>query len=230
MPEVLIEASGLWKNYQMQHARIEVLQGAALKVCAGEVVAVVGRSGAGKSTLLHILGGLDRPEQGEVQLNGQNLYQLSAGKRCRLRSELLGFVFQSYHLLPELDVVENVMLPGMALASHGTRPELRRRAVELLERVGLGERTAHMPLELSGGEQQRAAIARALLTEPQIVLADEPTGNLDEQTGAAVLDSLFSLARERGHALVMVTHSHAMAARCDRTLSLEEGLLVPTSP
>ncbi len=226
MTENLIEASGLWKSYQMQHARIEVLQGAGLTVAAGEVVAVVGRNGAGKSTLLHILGGLDCPEQGQVKLAGHDLYTLPPSRRCRLRSELLGFVFQSYHLLPELDVVENVMLPGMALARHGTRPELRRRAVDLLTRVGLGERTAHMPQELSGGEQQRAAIARALLTGPQIILADEPTGNLDAQTGDSVLDSLFALARERGHALVMVTHSHAVAGRCDRTLLLEEGQLL----
>jgi putative ABC transport system ATP-binding protein len=226
MGEALIEASGLCKSYEMQHATIEVLQGADLCVAAGEVVAVVGRSGAGKSTLLHILGGLDCPAQGKVKLAGHDLYGISAAIRCRLRSQLLGFVFQSYHLLPELDVVENVMLPGMALPEHGTRLTLRKQAIELLGRVGLGERVGHMPLELSGGEQQRAAIARALLTQPQIILADEPTGNLDDQTGTYVLDVLFSLARERSHALVMVTHSHDVAERCDRILSLEDGKLV----
>ena len=186
----------------------------------------MGRSGAGKSTLLHVLGGLDRPQAGEVFVGGQPLYAISGRRRTKLRAAAIGFVFQAYHLLPEMDITENVMLPAMALGRL-SRAAMRARAEALLDRVGLADRLRHTPLELSGGEQQRAAIARALMNEPPLLLADEPTGNLDEATGAQVLDLLFTLARERQAVLVMVTHSPATAARCSRTLTLRDGLLEP---
>jgi len=220
----LLAAAGLHKRYLLPHKTVEVLRGASLAVRPGERVAIVGRSGAGKSTLLHVLGGLDRPDAGHVLLSGADLYALPARRRTALRAGAIGFVFQSYHLLPEMDVVENVMLPAMTLGGAG-RAAMRQRALLLLEQVGLADRGAHMPLELSGGEQQRVAIARALMNEPGLVLADEPTGNLDRATGARTLDLLFGLVRERGHALAIVTHDPDVAARCDRALTLADGVL-----
>ena len=217
-------AESLRKSYTLHGNRLDILRGAALRAAPGETLAIVGRSGAGKSTLLHVLGGLDKPQGGRVLIAGQDLYGISARRRTRLRAAKIGFVFQAYHLLPEMDLVENVMLPAMALGSLSRR-RMRARAEALLECVGLADRRRHTPLELSGGEQQRAAIARALMNEPPLLLADEPTGNLDAKTGDAVLDLLFRLARERQTLLVMVTHAPATAARCDRTLTLEEGLL-----
>lgn len=221
---MLLTGQNLEKSYQLPHKTVTVLKGAKLDVSAGERVAIIGKSGAGKSTLLHLLGGLDRPQVGEVFLEGQSLYGLSSRKRTALRASRIGFVFQSYHLLPEMDVTENVMLPAMALGVL-TREAMRKRALELLDRVGLADRATHTPLELSGGEQQRAALARALMNEPVLLLADEPTGNLDRETGAQVMEQLFGLSREGGHALIMVTHSPETAALCDRTLLLEDGLL-----
>ena len=218
-------ATNLHKAYILHGQRLEILKGASFRAQPGETLAIVGRSGAGKSTLLHVLGGLDRPEAGEVLVAGQSLYQLRAGRRTRLRAEAIGFVFQAYHLLPEMDITENVMLPGMALGKLSRRA-LRARAEALLERVGLADRRRHTPLELSGGEQQRAAIARALMNEPPVLLADEPTGNLDAKTGDAVLDLLFALTKERNAVLAMVTHNPETAARCDRTLTLQDGLIV----
>ena len=217
-------AEDLRKSYTLHGNRLDILRGAALRAAPGETLAIVGRSGAGKSTLLHVLGGLDKPQGGRVLIAGHDLYGISARRRTRLRAAKIGFVFQAYHLLPEMDLVENVMLPAMALGSLSRR-RMRARAEALLECVGLADRRRHTPLELSGGEQQRAAIARALMNEPPLLLADEPTGNLDAKTGDAVLDLLFRLARERQTLLVMVTHAPATAARCDRTLTLEEGLL-----
>ena len=218
----VLEASGLRKTYRLPHKEVAVLRGASLSVAAGELVAVVGRSGAGKSTLLNVLGGIDAPEAGEVRLLGQSLFALSPSRRTALRASSVGYVFQAYHLLPEMSVLENVMLPAMALGKLSRR-EMRERALGLLEKAGLEGRATHRPLELSGGEQQRAAVARALMNAPALILADEPTGNLDRATGGTVLDLLFSLVRTRGSALVIVTHDPAVAARCDRTLSLEEG-------
>ena len=220
----LLRASGVSKSYRLPHGTVEVLRGASIAVAPAERVAIVGRSGAGKSTLLNLLGGLDRPDNGTVYLRGRDIYGMPVRRRTRLRAESVGFVFQSYQLLPEMDVLENVMLPAMALGRLG-RLAMRARARELLELVGLAERAAHTPLELSGGEQQRAAIARAMMNNPELVLADEPTGNLDERTAAGTLDLLFGLARERGHALVVVTHDMAVAARCDRALRLDNGAL-----
>lgn len=224
----LLDATKLVKSYVMPHKRIEVLTGAGVQVSAGELVAIVGRSGAGKSTLLHVLGGLDRPEAGDVRLSGQSLYSLSPRKAAALRAHEIGFVFQSYHLLPEMDITENVYLPSMAINRLG-RSAMRERAAHLLEQVGLSPRATHMPIELSGGEQQRVAIARALMNDPRLILADEPTGNLDRATGEKILDLLFSLVRERGRSLVIVTHDPSVAARCDRRLSIEEGKIVECS-
>lgn len=221
-----LEAAELHKAYALHGKRLEILRGASLAANPGETLAIVGRSGAGKSTLLHVLGGLDRPDAGAVRILGQDLYAISARRRTRLRATAIGFVFQAYHLLPEMDIAENVMLPAMALGRLSRRA-MRARAEDLLARVGLQDRLRHTPPELSGGEQQRAAIARALMNEPAILLADEPTGNLDATTGAQVLDLLFALARERRALLVMITHSPETAARCSRTLRLEGGVLAP---
>ncbi len=222
---MLIEANRIYKQYRMRGHVIPVLQGLDCVVSAGESLAITGKSGAGKSTLLHILGGLDRPDKqsGPVRIGGETVYNISAAKRTRLRARKIGFIFQSYHLLPELDVLDNVMLPARALATG--RKVMRDRAMELLKAVGMGKRAGHTPLELSGGEQQRVAIARALMNDPNVILADEPTGNLDEETGGQVLDLLFGLVRKHAYALLMVTHNDQVAAICDRHLHLEHGVL-----
>lgn len=221
----MLSASNLYKTYVLPHKRVEVLKGAALRVAQGERVAIVGRSGAGKSTLLHVLGGLDRPDAGEVSIDGQPLYALSQRRRTALRAAKIGFVFQSYHLLSEMDVTENVMLPAMTGVLRLSRRQVRQRALTLLEQVGLADRATHMPLELSGGEQQRVALARALITDPALILADEPTGNLDRLTGGQIMELLFGLSCSRALSLVMVTHSPETAALCDRVLELRDGLL-----
>jgi predicted ABC-type transport system involved in lysophospholipase L1 biosynthesis ATPase subunit len=222
---MLIEAENLHRRYVLKRHELTVLCGADLAVSAGETVAVVGRSGAGKSTLLHILGGIDRPDAGSgvVRIDGEDLYAVSASRRTRIRATRIGFVFQSYHLLNEMDVLENVMLPARGIGINTAA--MRARSMELLDAVGVADRAHHTPLELSGGEQQRVALARALINDPSIVLADEPTGNLDGETGRTVLDMLFALTKERGHALVMVTHNQKIADTCDRSLLLDEGLL-----
>ena len=225
--EIMLSATNLHKTYTLPHKRVEVLKGASIHVGKGERVAIVGRSGAGKSTLLHVLGGLDRPDAGEVCVGGHALYAVSQRLRTAVRAARIGFVFQSYHLLPEMDVTENVMLPAMTGVLKITRQQMRQRALSLLEQVGLADRATHMPLELSGGEQQRVALARALINEPALILADEPTGNLDRMTGAQIMELLFSLSCTRELALVMVTHSPETAALCDRVLELRDGLLAP---
>ena len=221
----MLKATDLHKTYILPHKRVEVLKGASLHVAKGERVAIVGRSGSGKSTLLHVLGGLDRPEAGEVSIDDRPLYAVSQRARTALRAAKIGFVFQSYHLLSEMDVTENVMLPAMTGVAKLTRREMKQRAMTLLDQVGLADRATHMPLELSGGEQQRVALARALITDPALILADEPTGNLDRLTGAQIMELLFGLSCTRDLALVMVTHSPETAALCDRVLELREGLL-----
>lgn len=223
----MLEATNLHKTYVLPHKRVEVLKGAEIRVAKGERVAIVGRSGAGKSTLLHVLGGLDRPEAGEVFVEGSPLYAVSQRARTAVRAAKIGFVFQSYHLLPEMDVTENVMLPAMTGVMRLTRAQVRERALALLEQVGLADRASHMPLELSGGEQQRVALARALIHEPALILADEPTGNLDRLTGAQIMELLFGLSCTRELAVVMVTHAPETAALCDRVMELQDGLLVP---
>ena len=223
----LLSAENLRKTYRIREETVEVLKGASIHVRSGETVSIVGVSGAGKSTLLHILGGLDRPEEGRVVYDGSSIYDLSEGRRTALRGSHIGFVFQSYHLLPEMDILENVMLPAMALAKGRSGREIASHARDLLVAVGMEGRIHHRSLELSGGEQQRVALARALMNNPDVVLADEPTGNLDSGTGGAVLDYLFALTRKKGHALVLVTHNDAVARTCDRMLRLKDGLLQP---
>jgi putative ABC transport system ATP-binding protein len=193
-----------------------------LDVKRGEVLGIVGPSGSGKSTLLHLLGGLDAPSQGTVQLDGVGLYEISSAQRAWIRNQKIGFVFQSYQLLPELDAVENVQLP--ARLGHAANDD-ENRATELLTAVGLGERLHHLPMELSGGEQQRVAIARALMNRPSLILADEPTGNLDTQTGGMILELLLRLRTELGATLVLVTHDGTIAQHCTRTLHMVDGKL-----
>jgi predicted ABC-type transport system involved in lysophospholipase L1 biosynthesis ATPase subunit len=221
-----VEAIGVRKSYTVGRNTIAVLRGADLAVAPGETVAIVGKSGAGKSTLLHLLGGLDHPDAGEVRVEGRDLRAMTRRELALLRAGGLGFVFQSYHLLPEMDVLENVMLPALALrGAWRAGKRARARAESLLEAVGLTQRATHTPMELSGGEQQRVALARALMNEPRIVLADEPTGNLDEATGHQVLDLLFRLVREKRRTLIVVTHNEHVAAACHRTLKLTDGAL-----
>ncbi len=224
----LLEVQNVAKSYRLPgQKRIPVLEDVSLSVMPGEHVAIVGRSGAGKTTLLNILGGLDCPTSGDVLLDGVSLFTGSgaARRRNRIRAAKIGFVFQSFHLMPELDIVENVLLPAMTGAVKIPSP--RTRAKELLARVGLGDRFGHLPAELSGGEQQRVALARALMCRPQIVFADEPTGNLDKLTGAEIMKLLFEVS-ETPFALVMVTHSQEAAALCDRVLTLDHGRLAET--
>ena len=226
-----LEALRLHKTYRRRGAPpLRVLQGVSLEVAPGEHVAILGRSGSGKSTLLNLLGGLDRPDRGHdavVRIAGRDLLGMREGARARERAHSIGFVFQSFHLLPELTIVENVRLPALALGAAARRGATER-ARELLRAAGLGDRLGHRPAELSGGEQQRVAVARALMNGPEILLADEPTGNLDASTGMQILDLVFDLAgafSSAPPALAMVTHTDAIAARCDRTLRLEAGRL-----
>jgi lipoprotein-releasing system ATP-binding protein len=221
----VVEARRLFKEYPSGGGRLEVLSGVDLAVSAGETVSVVGASGAGKSTLLHLLGGLDRPTRGEVVLGTWYLSRLSDDELSRLRSRLLGFVFQFHHLLLEFSALENVMLP---LRIRGVEEEeARARAGTLLADVGLGERLDHRPSALSGGEQQRVAVARALVHEPIVVLADEPSGNLDRANSEHLHDIMFELAREKNVAFVVATHDERLAERTDRLLAIEDGVLAP---
>ena len=220
----LIEAVDVRRSFPMGARTLDVLRGVSLAVAEGESLAISGMSGAGKSTLLHVMGGLDRPTAGRVLYRGRDLYAAGDRERSAIRARKIGFVFQAYHLLPELTVLENVLLPG--LSAHGAflrGGALRERSAMLLDRVGLSARALHRPNELSGGEQQRAAIARALMNAPELLLADEPTGNLDSKTGEEVLHYLFELAAEQGLTLVMVTHNEAVAARCRRHVELRDG-------
>jgi predicted ABC-type transport system involved in lysophospholipase L1 biosynthesis ATPase subunit len=213
-------ARDLRRSFRMGPRRIEVLRGISMEVRRSEAVFLVGASGAGKTTLLYTLAGLERPEEGTVDFEGRRLYTGSSQAQARIRNTQMGFVFQSYFLLPELTALENVMLPGMIGGS------VREGAAEgSLCAVGLGERLHHLPAELSGGEQQRVAIARALVNDPAIVFADEPTGNLDSKTGDAIMDLLLSLARERKKTLLVVTHDPRLAALGDRRLHMVDGVL-----
>jgi lipoprotein-releasing system ATP-binding protein len=204
-----------------------VLRGVDFAVEAGEMVALLGASGAGKSTLLHVLGLLDAPTSGEVLFDGKPVHDLSLRAKAKLRHQAIGFVFQFYHLIPELTALQNVLLGEMMLRGPMTywseRIGIRARAMALLTEVGLGQRLDHRPAELSGGEKQRVAIARALIAQPRVILADEPTGNLDSATADGVLQLLFRINRERGIAFVLVTHNEELAARCDRIVRLRDG-------
>ena len=220
--EVVLEAQGIGKQVSSPEGTLTILLDVSFQILAGESVAVVGPSGAGKSTLLALLAGLDLPSNGHVVLNGNNLSTLDEDGRALVRAESVGFVFQSFHLVPSLNALENVMLP-LELAGHG---EARRAARELIDKVGLADRWSHYPAQLSGGEKQRVAIARAFAIEPAVLFADEPTGNLDSRTGGNIMALMFELNRDSSTTLVLVTHDGGLAERCDRIIELDGGRLV----
>jgi lipoprotein-releasing system ATP-binding protein len=230
MSAPVLAAAGITKNYRIGRQEIAVLRGVDLEIQPGEKVALLGASGAGKSTLLHVLGLLDPPTTGSVHFDGQAVQSLSIAQRARLRHRHIGFVFQFYHLIPELTALQNVLLARMmgssVLQYWRQRKAARASAIAMLEHVGLGDRLQHRPAELSGGERQRVAIARALLAEPRVVLADEPTGNLDSTTAQGVVDLMFSIQQERGLAFLLVTHDEQLARRCDRVVRMKDGVVV----
>jgi predicted ABC-type transport system involved in lysophospholipase L1 biosynthesis ATPase subunit len=221
MSEPMLIAADLTKAYTLMRGRLEVLRGVGLRLGRGEFCALRGASGAGKSTLLHLLGGLDTPDTGRISVEGAELTRMGAGELVRFRNRRVGFVFQGFHLLPEFDALENVALP--ARIARTPLKDALAKAEELLRRVGLGARLNHRPAELSGGEQQRVAIARSLVNDPPLLLADEPTGNLDSRTGEEVLGLLTELQAERGLALVIATHDDRVAARAGRVVELIDG-------
>lgn len=225
MSDFALQAVNVHKTYGSGEFAVQVLQGASLDVRPSERVAVVGASGSGKSTLLHVLGALDQPDQGTVEIGGQRLDQLSESARGEARNRLVGFVYQFHHLLPEFSALENVAMP--LRIRRIPEAEAKREAMALLERVGLKARASHRPGELSGGERQRVALARALVTRPRCVLADEPTGNLDRTTARSVFELMSGLAKEQGIAFVIVTHDMEIAQGTDRVLRLQDGSLRP---
>ncbi|MGN6545489.1 MAG: ABC transporter ATP-binding protein [Aureliella sp.] len=223
----VLEAKQLAKTYRKGRNEVPVLAGCDFRASRGKITAILGQSGSGKSTLLHLLGTLDTPDEGEIYFEGGRIDNLSRRRRDHFRNSKLGMIFQFYHLLPEITTLQNVMMPVMiqqGLFNYlRNRVSYRARAEGLLERVGLAHRMGHKPSELSGGEMQRAAIARALIGDPQLLLADEPTGNLDRETGRHILQLLFELNREQGLTIVMVTHDESIAAECDKVIRLEDG-------
>ena len=220
MQQPQLIARDIFQSFRMGPRRIEVLRGISMEVQRNEAVFLSGASGAGKTTLLYTLAGLERPESGRVEFEGRPLYHLGSSAEARLRNQKMGFVFQGYFLLPELTALENVLLPGM-IARRATKHD----AEQSLTAVGLADRMHHLPAELSGGEQQRVAIARALTNDPDIIFADEPTGNLDSKTGDAIMDLLLNLARDRKKTLLVVTHDNRLATRGDRQLHIKDGVL-----
>ena len=222
---VVLAAHQLSKQVSSPEGSLTILSNVSFRILAGESVAVVGPSGAGKSTLLALLAGLDLPSDGHVELNGANLSDLDEDGRARVRAESVGFVFQSFHLVPSLNALENVMLP-LELAG---RSAARSAARGIIAKVGLKDRWSHYPAQLSGGEKQRVAIARAFATEPAVLFADEPTGNLDSRTGTTIMDIMFELNRSSSTTLILVTHDKGLAGRCERMLSLDAGLLISDS-
>jgi len=217
----LVIAMDVRKSFRHMGRTLEVLRGVDIEICDGEMVGIVGPSGAGKSTLLHCIGTLDAPTRGSIRVAGEEVTKLSAARLADLRNRTIGFVFQFHHLLPEFNALENVMMPG--LVQGRPKRELEPRAHALLEEVGLRDRALHRPGELSGGEQQRVALARALMLEPKLLLADEPTGNLDSATSAQVHDLFFAINRQRGTTIVVVTHNPALAASMPRVITLRDG-------
>jgi lipoprotein-releasing system ATP-binding protein len=219
----VLEAEGLVREFREGASTLRVLDGLSMRIERGESVAIVGASGSGKTTLLQILGGLDRPTEGTVRIDGRDIHALDETARCALRNRTLGFIYQFHHLLPEFSALENVAMP--LLVRRMAAAEAHARAAAVLGRVGLEARLGHRPHELSGGERQRAAVARALVTEPLLVFADEPTGNLDGRNAAQVFELMLELNRERGTSLVIVTHDERLAARLDRVVVLQDGRL-----
>jgi len=223
----LVQVRGVHKSYRSGDTQLDVLRGIDLELEPGAFVAIIGQSGSGKSTLLHLMGLLDAPDAGEVHLAGERIDNLPSARRDRLRNTDIGMVFQAYHLLPELNALENVLAPLLVRYSMAAwwrvRSEAKQRAADLLERFGLGGRLHHKPRQLSGGEMQRVAIARALVAQPRLLLADEPTGNLDEASGTGILDALCELNRKDGLSIVLVTHDAAIAKRADRIVRLAAG-------
>jgi len=226
MSEPLLSARGLKKTYVVGKRALEVLRGVDVDIGRGDFVALRGASGTGKSTLLHLVGGLDTPNAGEIFFAGQNIARFSESELTHFRNHRVGFVFQSYHLLPELTALENVCLP--ARVARVAVAGVARRAAELLARVGLNDRQDHKPSELSGGEQQRVAIARALINEPELLLADEPTGNLDSRTGVEIIELLKSLRTEKNMTLIIATHDEKVAAHAQRVIELVDGRVAAT--
>ena len=223
--KLVIQANGISRGFRQGPKRVQVLTDVSLQVPAGTSMAIVGASGAGKSTLLHILGGLDRPDEGDVLVDGHSLWKKSDSERCDLRNSRMGFIYQFHHLLPEFTALENVAMPLLIRGESTT--EAARRATELLEKVGLGQRMDHKPGELSGGERQRAAVARALVGNPGCVLGDEPTGNLDERTANHVFEQLLELNTELNTSLILVTHDMGLAAKMNQRFELHMGSLKP---
>jgi len=222
-----ITASNIHKSYRTANVHVPVLRGVDISVAEGEFVAIIGQSGSGKSTLLHLLGTLDKADEGEITIGQHSVNQMKSTARDRLRNREIGLIFQFYHLLPELTALENVMIPQMindgVFSYMKNRRRYKRRAKELLEKVGLGHRFKHRPSQMSGGEMQRTAIARALMARPSLLLADEPTGNLDRKNGDEVMKALMALRDEENLTIVMVTHDDEIAAKADRTINLVEG-------
>lgn len=230
----LIQARGLTKTYRKHKTSVPVLKGVDFSAERGKITAIIGQSGSGKSTLLHLLGTLDRPDSGEIHFDGERIDSLPTYKRDRFRNQQLGMIFQFYHLLPELTVLENVLAPAMidkgVFAYWSNRRAIQTSARKWIDLVGLGHRMHHRPCELSGGEMQRTAIARALVNDPSLLLADEPTGNLDQETGASILRLLESLNQDHGLTIVMVTHDESVAQRCDHVVRLVDGKVEHLQP
>ena len=223
VPDALVAATNVQKSFRHMGRTLEVLRGVDLQIADGEILGIVGPSGAGKSTLLHCIGTLDVPTRGSIRLSGEEVTTLPGWRLAELRNRTIGFVFQFHHLLPEFNALENVMMPG--LVQGRSKRELEPRARALLEEVGLKERTQHRPGELSGGEQQRVALARAIVLEPKLLLADEPTGNLDSTTSAQIHDLFFGINKQRGTTIVVVTHNPVLAASMPRVVALRDGLV-----
>jgi lipoprotein-releasing system ATP-binding protein len=221
MPQALVVANNVKKSFRHMGRKLEVLRGVDMEIHDGEMIGIVGPSGAGKSTLLHCIGTLDVPTEGTIVLAGEEVTRLTGARLAELRNRTIGFVFQFHHLLPEFTALENVFMPGLVQGK--SRKEVEPRALALLEEVGLKERVQHRPGELSGGEQQRVALARALFLEPRLLLADEPTGNLDSATSAQIHELFFAINRQRGTTIVVVTHNPALAERMARVVTLQDG-------